>query len=365
MIEFYELDDVTLLPTVVNNGYPGGKANFLVQDPVDGSTSLPIFASPMEAIIDEESARLFFEAGIKPVIPETVPLNVRMNLCNVTFCAFTLREIRNNFIDGSGGRQGIQHICIDAGNGHDVSILQTGWDLKKKYGKGCVLMGGNIGLPEIYKDYSNAGFDYVRVGLASGSLVDKAKYGFHYPMASLLDDLKNYRTNGAGKGLREVKVIADGGINSYSDILKALACGADYVMLGHEFARVLEAAGAIYKKSKDSHGEINMDEIDPSTLRDYSGFKAKLDGLCRQYYGNTTPEVRAHRAGFEDVEQWKRSKPKIRVSDAAWDWVSIDATLEEWIEDFKHCAYYGFMMTNATSWDEFKKNAKYGIGSSI
>lgn len=360
MIEFYDLTDVTLLPSVINHGYPGGKANFFMRDMVDGSTSLPIFASPMEAIVDEQSARVFFDAGIKPVIPETEPLNVRMNLCSVVFCAFTLREIRDNFLDGRGS-QGIQHICIDAGNGHDISILQAGWDLKKKFGKNLVLMGGNIGLPEIYKDYSNAGFDYVRIGLASGSLVDKAKYGFHYPMASLLDDLKNYRNNGAGKGLREVKVIADGGIECYSDILKALALGADYVMLGRELARVLEAAGPIYKRGKDTHGEITMDEIDPTTLTNMSGFKARMDGLCRQYYGNTTPEIRAHRAGFSNVEQWKKSKPKIRVNDAAWDWVSIDSTLEEWVEDFKHCAYYGFMMTDSTCWEDFKKNAKYGV----
>lgn len=361
MVEFYELEDVTLLPAVVNQGYPGAKANFLVMDPIDGSSSLPIFASPMEAIVDETSARVFFEAGIKPVLPETIPLNTRLSLAGVTFCAFTLKEIRDNFLSGAFRGQGIQHICIDAGNGHDVSVLQTGWELKKRFDKGVVLMGGNIGLPEVYKDYSNAGFDYVRVGLSSGFLVDRSKYGFHYPMASLLDDLKKFKTSGPGKGLREVKIIADGGIRSFSDILKALALGADYVMIGYEFARVLESAGAIYKRGKDSHGEQTLDEIDPTTLLGMSGFKAKLDGLCRQYFGNTSHENRAKLAGYQDVEQWKRTKPKIRVSDTAWSWVNIDTTLQEWIDDFRHCAYYGFMMTGSNNWEEFKKNAKYGV----
>jgi hypothetical protein len=72
MEKLLELDDITLLPSLTNSGAPGNKAIFTVSDPLDNSgivETLPIFTSPMEAIVGENSAKIWSEYGIRPVNP--------------------------------------------------------------------------------------------------------------------------------------------------------------------------------------------------------------------------------------------------------------------------------------------------------
>ena len=364
MINLYELEDITLLPSPTNIGHPGNKINFQVKDESDITgipESLPIFTSPMASIVGRSSAQVYSSQGIKPIIPSTEPLQLRLDMCGLVFCAFTLSEVKRVFLDVHRQSNTQFHICIDAGNGHDTNLLEICFKLKESYREQVEVMGGNVGLPEAYGLYSKAGFDYMRCGLASGSLVDKAKYGFHYPMASLLEDIKTYKTSGPGKGLRPVKIICDGGITCPSDIIKAIALGADYVMIGREFSKLIEAEGAIYQKDKDQNGEVVFNQVDKSLLGQISGYQARVNGYCRPYYGNSTPEMRAKRAGYSNVDAWKKSHPRVKVKDAAWDWVSIDSTLSEWVAEFKHCVYYSFMMTGSLTWQDFKTNAKYGI----
>lgn len=361
---FYELEDITLIPNVVNSGHPGQNVDFSVIDPADQSDlarSLPIFTSPSAAIVGKENIKDFIDHGIKPVLPGSDPLQLRLEYCQWIFCAFSMNEVNSEFINKNKRGGNCQyHICIDAGNGHDQNLLNLCSRLKELYGAQVILMGGNVASPEVYSSYSKAGFDYMRCGIASGSLVDEDNFGFHYPMASLLDGIKNFKKSG-GIGLpRQVKIIADGGIQKPSDIVKALALGPDYVMIGRDFARVVEAYGTVYKCSKTGSGDLQKDEVDPQTIKGMPGFKAKINGLSRQYFGNTSPEARALRAGFTDVEAWRKSKPKVKVSDTAWEWVNIDCNLDEWCEEFEKCAYYAMMMTGTNNWENFKKVVRYG-----
>ena len=361
---FYELEDITLLPSALNGGHPGN-INFLVEDKSDFSgipKSLPIFTSPMEAIIGERNAKIFQDHGIKPVLPLSEPIEVRLEYCQWIFCAFSLIEVKKYFIDSSRKHINSQfHICFDVGNGHDQNLLDLCGRLKQLYGGQVIVMGGNVGCPEIYSNYARAGFDYMRIGIASGSLVDTSTYGFHWPMASLLDAIKTFKKS-AGAGLpKQPKIIADGGIQCYSDIVKALALGADYVMIGRQFASVIEAAGDIYQMNKAGDGiHTNKEKIDPSQVIGMKGIQARNNGFSRQYYGSTSPEMRAFRAGYPDVESWMK-RDKAKVSDTSWSWVEVDHNLDEWVEEFKHCAYYAFMMTGTNNWDDFKKCVRYGL----
>ena len=365
MTTFYELEDIVLLPSQLNNGHPGDKVEFRVKDAADLTgmpVSLPIFTAPMESIVRGSNIETFARQGIKPVLPGSENIDIRMKWCEYVFCAFSLQEVRNIFLNSQPIRSQNQfHICIDAGNGHDREMFSVAQVLRRTYGNQVLLMGGNVGLPETYKDYSLAGFDYMRVGIASSSLADQDKYGFHYPMASLLNDIKSFKTSGVGKGLQPVKVIADGGIENHSDIIKAIACGADYVMIGRQFAHTVEAAGEIYKReSGQPEVQINL-----GSIQGWNRERLISEGLnlYRGYYGNTTGEIRAKRGGFDSVSEWEASQTGILISDTSNkpNWILVDCSLEEWINDFKECAYYAFMMTGSLGWSEFKKNIRYGI----
>jgi IMP dehydrogenase/GMP reductase len=364
MTTLYELEDIVLLPTQINSGHPGDKIEFRVKDAADitgMAVSLPIFTAPMESIVRGINVETFARQGIKPVLPGSESVDVRMKWCEYVFCAFSLQEVHNIFLQHPLQSQNQFHICIDAGNGHDKEIFSTAQVLRRTYGNQVLLMGGNVGLPEVYKDYSMAGFDYMRVGIASSSLADEQKYGFHYPMASLLNDIKTFKTGGPGKGLKPVKIIADGGIASHSDIIKALACGADYVMIGRQFAHTVEAAGEIYKR-ESGQPEI---QINLGSIQGWNRERLIAEGLSlyRPYSGNTTGEIRAKRRGFGSVSEWEASQTGILISDTSDkpNWILVDYSLEEWIDGFKECTYYAFMMTGSLNWSEFKKNIRYGI----
>lgn len=360
-----ELSDIMLVPGNLNSGFSGaGKFDYFVTDEqeVTGvSKSFPIFTSPMEAIIGVDNWKIWQDAGIKPILPRTVDLSVRLDACGFIFSAFSLQEVRDNFLaidQRSSNRQ--FHICVDLGNGHDVSLMELGQRLKQQYGKQILLMGGNIANPKTYEVYCSAGFDYVRVGISSGSLVDKNKYGFHYPMGSLLGAINSTKRTSKGR-LRDVKVIADGGITCHSDILKAIALGADYVMIGKEFAKILEASGTVYKRTVKSDQDIIEEVQELGNLSNLTPIELSELDLVRQYFGNTTPEMQALRAGFSDVGSWINSegKPKVKVSDSEWTWINVNMSLKDWIQDFRECINYGFMMSDAKSWKEFKEKILY------
>lgn len=362
METFYTLDDITLLPSTVNNGHPGNKANFSVSDDEESDQSLkhslPIFTSPMESIVGPKSAQVYASNGIKPVLSLGESLPVKLNFCQHVFCAFSMKEIQDNFINSyqKFRNQNCQyHLCIDSGNGHDQNLINLGANIKRIYGTQVILMGGNCGRPEVYSNYARAGFSYIRVGIATGSMVDEDKYGFNFPMASLLLGIKQHRQS-AGIGLpRQVKVIADGGILGPSDIIKALALGADYVMCGRSLAEVIEAEGEVLQKIGKIGGK---DELRPVPEEQYRGIdrpRILTNAYYRYYYANTSPEARAVRQG----------KPSFMLlSDSMGsEQVHIDKTLHDWVEEFQKCAYYAFMMTGSLDWLTFKKNIGYGVKS--
>lgn len=81
-------------------------------------------------------------------------------------------------------------------------------------------------------------------------------------------------------------IIADGGIRNYSDIIKAIALGADYVMCGSIFARMIESAGIKY--------DSNMNILSPKEIKDIStsanSDKDALNGIKTQFYGMASRE---------------------------------------------------------------------------
>lgn len=346
MERMLELCDIALMPTAMIINKVDG-IDFGVTDPLDGSSSLPIFTSPVDSIINTTNWKTWEKAGIKPILPRTIPISPRLDGCQYMFAAFSLKEVIENFISQGKRQSQFQfHICIDAGNGHDVEILQTATKLRQIYNNQVNIMAGNIGNAKIYPDYCRAEINYVRVGMTGGSLCTTPdKYGFQTPLVSLLLDITGLR-NTACIGLKQTKVIADGGIYTPAEILKALAVGADYVMCGRVFVKLLEAAGTIYRKVKTPDGGEVLEAVSPDIINTGTFKELKLK---RYYMGNTTKEAVDKRGGNIS-----------RFTDAKSEWVEINNTLNKWIEELYNVFTYGFMMSGSKNWTEFKNNIRYG-----
>ena len=214
---------------------------------------LPIFASPMSTVINKNNYKIFQDNSIIPVIPRTVDIDTRDKLAqDGIWVAYSLNEFAE-FMDRYELLLGAK-ICIDLAKGNMTSIFDIARRAKEKYGNNITLMSGNIANPETYKEYCRAGIDYVRVSVGSGAgCLSTSNLGIHYGIASLIYDtykikkaVENEFSENHPSYKCITKIIADGGIRNYNDVNKALALGADYVMIGGLFASLLESAAETF-----------------------------------------------------------------------------------------------------------------------
>jgi IMP dehydrogenase len=130
-------------------------------------------------------------------------------------------------------------LIIDTAHGHSKMIIDSVKSIRKRYSK-IQLIAGNIATKEAAKALIKAGVDAVKVGIGPGSIcTTRIVAGVGVPQITAIAEVAS-----ATKGTT-VKVIADGGIRFSGDIAKALAAGADSVMLGSLFAGTTEAPGEI------------------------------------------------------------------------------------------------------------------------
>ena len=130
-------------------------------------------------------------------------------------------------------------LVIDTAHGHSKMIIDAVKLIRKKYPK-IQLIAGNIATKEAAKVLIKAGVDALKVGIGPGSIcTTRIIAGVGVPQITAISDVAS-----ATKGTT-VKVIADGGIRFSGDISKALAAGADSVMLGSLLAGTTEAPGEI------------------------------------------------------------------------------------------------------------------------
>lgn len=346
-----ELDQICLIPADTPNGgmLDATKVSFNVINSEDNSVSLPIFTAPLPSVISGNNYNTFYEKGIRPILPRTEDINYRLDGCQYIFAAFTLREIQQHFLSSKRVSNKLFRLCIETGNGHDMEILNVSVALKRLYGNQVCIMAGNIGNPKIYIDYCKAGIDYVRVGLGSSSLVNREVYGFYYPLASLLIDIIGVK-NTACTGLRHAKIVADGGIAGPVDIVKAMALGADYVMMGKGLAKVAEAAGPGVIKTKDGQRE----EINKTALCGMSKLELREKRVQRIYAPISLYDNEEKRDPYDMAHLIKKS------SDVAESWINVTTNLSMWLLDMYDVFQYAFLQGKAMNWTEYKSHIKFG-----
>jgi IMP dehydrogenase len=134
---------------------------------------------------------------------------------------------------------GVDVISIDTAHGHSKGVMEAAKKVKKKYPK-LDLVVGNIATGEGAKALAKIGADAVKVGVGPGSIcTTRVVAGVGLPQLSAV-----YEAAKALKG-SSTKVIADGGIRFSGDVVKALAAGADSVMIGSLLAGTEEAPGEV------------------------------------------------------------------------------------------------------------------------
>ena len=134
---------------------------------------------------------------------------------------------------------GADVICIDTAHGHSAGVLQACRDTRKKFAK-VQLVAGNVATGEGTRALIETGVNAVKIGVGPGSIcTTRIVAGVGVPQLTAISDAVA-AARGSG-----VSIIADGGIKYSGDVAKALAAGADTVMIGSLFAGTDEAPGEI------------------------------------------------------------------------------------------------------------------------
>jgi len=331
----YDFDDILIKPAVITD------INSRTQiDVLDLEDMLPIFTAPMDTVVNETNANYFIKQGIRVILPRKQDVDSTYISTNMSlWLSYGLREFRDVFLMSTPDNRGaIMYALIDIANGHMPALQIALIEAKEKYGDQLVIMVGNIANPETYELLSNAGADYIRIGIGNGGgCLTTQQTGVGYPMASLISESFEI-----SKRLpKAAKIVADGGFKKYSDVIKALALGADYVMLGSILNKALESAGETTNGKDeviDQYSEIAKNYLDVDIP------------LYKTFRGMSTKEVQV---------DWGRTN--IKTSEGVVKKNMVEYTVSGWVDNFTHYLKSAMSYTNATTLESFKGNVDYMI----
>jgi len=225
---------------------------------------------------------------------------------------------------------GVDAIVIDTAHGHTKGVVIKLKEVKAKYPNLDVIVG-NIATAEAAKFLADAGADAVKVGIGPGSIfTTRIIAGVGVPQLTAVSEVA-MALEGTG-----VPVIADGGIRYTGDIVKAIAAGADTVMVGSMFAGVAESPGetiiyqgrkfktyrgmgsieAMQKGSKDRYFQADEDDAKKLVPEGISGrvpFKGNLVEVMYQIIGGLRSGMGY--CGAQNIEKLKGAK-FVRITSA-------------------------------------------------
>ena len=162
---------------------------------------------------------------------------------------------------------GVDVICVDTAHGHTRNVIAQVKKVKKSFQK-CPVIAGNVATAEGTKALIKAGADAVKVGIGPGSIcTTRVVAGVGVPQITAIIECAQ-----AAKPFR-IPIIADGGIKYSGDVTKALASGANSVMIGSLFAGTDESPGELILYQGRSY----------KVYRGMGSLGAMLEGSARRY----------------------------------------------------------------------------------
>ncbi len=224
---------------------------------------------------------------------------------------------------------GADVIALDTAHGHSESVLRTLKAVKRKFN--IEVIAGNVATYEGARDLIKAGADAIKVGIGPGSIcTTRIISGVGVPQLTAIRDC---RRAAAGRG---IPVIADGGIKFSGDITKAIAAGADCVMLGTLLAGTQEAPGDIilyhgrsYKAyrgmgsvgameagSKDRYGQagVEKEKLVPEGIEGQVQYKGPVSEIVHQLTGGLRSGLGY--CGCKDLAQLRKKARFVQISSA-------------------------------------------------
>lgn len=331
----YCLQDLSVVPAVISKIDSRSECNSFTHD-----KKYPIFCAPMNCVTNENNYDIWESERVQPILPRTVNYDTRIAfLKSSSWVALSQKEFEKLFVDKTKPFDSnmTYKVCIDTANAHRKSIYDSvnkAKKIAKDNGYELIVMVGNIARPDTYRWIcENAEVDYVRLNIGSGcSCITASNTSVYYPIASLIDECAaiKHEWEEAMEEFHEFpkslpNIICDGGIRGYSDIIVALALGADYVMIGSLFAAMDESCAEW--------------EINPQTQE-----------RTRLYYGMSTKKAQKliNAAAENPIENFE---PK--TSEGTFKHLTTIGPAHKWLDNFNSYLRSAMSYTDCKTLDEF------------
>ena len=243
--EALTFDDVLLLPRFSSVTPANTNLNVSLSNSIN--LKLPFISSAMDTVTESKMAVAMAKNGGLGIIHRNLGIKDQ--------CAEIKKVKKNNLKVGAAvgtsekelirARQlidsGVDMLVIDTAHGHSKNVLKI-LEKIKKFSKNLTLCAGNIATAEAAKLLYNSGADILKVGIGPGSIcTTRMVAGIGVPQITAILNVKKAMNK------KNIKIISDGGIKFSGDIIKALAAGADAIMMGSIFAGTEESPGKKFK----------------------------------------------------------------------------------------------------------------------
>ncbi|HUQ67032.1 MAG TPA: IMP dehydrogenase [Flavitalea sp.] len=241
--------------------------------------------------------------------------------------------ITRDMLDRAGALKniGVDVVCLDSAHGHSKGVIEALKAVKKTY-KNLQVIAGNVGTAAGAKALADAGADAVKVGIGPGSIcTTRIVAGAGIPQITAIMEAASALSS------RNIPLIADGGIRYTGDMVKALAAGANVVMMGSVFAgteespgdtiiyegrkfkqyRGMGSIGAMSQGSGDRYFQDVEDDIKkfvPEGIEGRVAYKGNLSEIVYQYVGGLRSGMGY--CGANDILALQKNAQFIKISNA-------------------------------------------------
>ena len=209
--------------------------------------TLPIIASPMDTISESAMAKVMGNLGGLAVLHRYNSIDEQQKMAHevVSHADWSGQVaaaigVTGDYLERAEAliAAGTDILCIDVAHGHHILMKKALETLRNEYDNHIYIIAGNVCTLEGINDVADWGANAVRCNIGGGSICStRLVTGHGLPGLQTIFDCA--RTD------RDVKIIADGGIKTSGDIVKALAAGADFVMCGSLLAGTSQSPGSV------------------------------------------------------------------------------------------------------------------------
>jgi len=243
----YSYDDVLLMPQY-SDIVSRSEIDISVDLGKDVTLEVPIISSPMDTISGHRMALVMAECGGTSVLHRYNTIEDQ----RAELAKFILNPNSSNLLGAAIGisgdylerartlyGEGVGFLCVDVAHGHHVLVKRAIQTLREEFGDSIHIMAGNVATLEGVNDLADWGADSVRCNIGGGSICStRIQTGHGVPGLQTIFE--------CAKTDRDVKIVADGGIKNSGDMVKALAAGADAVMIGSLLSGTEETPGETF-----------------------------------------------------------------------------------------------------------------------